>query len=100
MSTNEGKWERCTGKFEKRKRNNDQTNSRKPPESEQPVMNQRSNFLEEELERRAQPVMNQRRTFSTAEQNARPYIRHKPASRIKQIDLNDETDFPIVPMNN
>ena len=123
MSTNEGKWERCTGKFEKRKRNNDQSNSRKPPESEQPVMNQRSNFvkeeqerrlrtqiqpvmnqrsnfLKEELERRAQPVMNQRRTFSTAEQNARPYIRHKPASRIKQIDLNDETDFPIVPMNN
>tara|TARA_B110000285_G_C15114137_1_gene613038 strand:+ start:640 stop:1407 length:768 start_codon:yes stop_codon:yes gene_type:complete len=109
MSNNEGKWERCTGKFEKRKRNNDQSNSQKPPEPErrtQPVMNQRSNFLKEEPERRTQaqtqtqPVMNQRRNFSTEEQNARPYSRHKPASRIKKIDLNDETDFPIVPMNN
>jgi len=105
MSTNEGKWERCTGKFEKRKRNNDKP----PPEPErrrEPVMNQRSNLLKEDKEperhtrKQTQPVANQRRNFSTTEQNAIPYIRHKPASRIKKIDLNDETDFPIVPMNN
>lgn len=96
MSTNEGKWERCTGKFEKRKRNNDKQTPPEPERRREPVMNQRSNLLKEP----EQPVVNQRKTFSTAEQNARPYIRHKPASRIKKIDLNDETDFPIVPMNN